>query len=79
MLWIDSKISLPNNFYSSLAQFKTLERRSSKDPELRTIYADTVREDMRKGYDTRQRSDREWHLPHHPVVNPNKPGKVAES
>ena len=23
-----------------------------------------------------QRSDREWYLPHHPVINPNKPGKV---
>ena len=22
------------------------------------------------------RSEREWYLPHHPVVNPNKPGKV---
>ena len=27
MLWIDSNVSLPNNYYSSLAQFKTLERR----------------------------------------------------
>ena len=35
MLWIDSNISLPNNYYSSLAQFKTLERRLSKEPELR--------------------------------------------
>ena len=34
MLWIDSNISLPNNYYSSLAQFKTLERSLSKDPEL---------------------------------------------
>ena len=35
MLWIDSNVSLPNIFYSSLAQFKTLERMLSKDPELR--------------------------------------------
>ena len=49
MLWIDSNVSLPNNYYSSLAPFKTLERRLSKDPELRERYADTIREDIRKG------------------------------
>ena len=83
MLWNDSNFSLPNNYYSSLAQFKTLERRLSKDPELRERYAETIREDIRKGYvvtvephDPLKRSDREWYLPHHPVVNPNKPGKV---
>ena len=83
MLWIDSKVSLPNNYYSSLAQFKTLERRLSGDPELRERYADTIREDIRKGYvvtvalhDPRKQSDREWYLSHHPVVKPNKPGKV---
>ena len=76
MLWIDSKLSLPNNYYSSLAQFKTLKRRLSKDPELRERYAETIREDIRKIYPHDPRSDREWYLPHHPVVNPNKPGKV---
>ena len=83
MLWIDSNVSLPNNYYSSLSQFKTLERRLSKDPELRERYVDTIREDISKGYvvtvephDPRKRFDRKWHLPHHPVINPNKPGKV---
>ena len=27
-------------------------------------------------HDPRKRSDRELYLPHHPVVNPNKPGNV---
>ena len=83
MIWIDSNASLPNNYYSSLAQFITLERRLSKDPELRERYADTIREDIRKSYvvavephDPRKRSDREWYLPHHLVVNPNKLRKV---
>ena len=84
MLWIDSNVSLPNIYYSSLAQFKTLERRLSKDPELRERYAETIKEDIRKSYvvtvephDPHKHSDREWYLPHHPVVNPNKPGKVS--
>ena len=81
MLWIDSYVSLRNDYYSSLAQFKTLERRLSKEPELRERYADTIREDIRKGsvvnvepHDPHKRTDREWYLPIHPVVNPNKPG-----
>ena len=85
MLWIDSNVSRTNNYYTSLAQFKTLERMLSKDPELRERYADTIRDDIRKGYvvtvephDPRKPSDREWYLPHHPVVNPNKPGKVRQ-
>ena len=83
MLWIDSNVSLPNNYYSSLAQFKTLERRLSIDPELSERYADTSREDTRKGYvvtvephDPRKRTDREWYIPHHPVVNSKNPGKM---
>ena len=83
MLWIDSIVSLPNIYYSSLARFKTLVRRLSKDPELRERDADTIREDITKGcvvtvepHDPRKRSDRRWYLPHLPVVNPNKPVKV---
>ena len=60
-----------------------MERRLSKDRELRERYADLIKEDNRKGYvvtvephDPRKRSDREWYFPHHHVVNPNKPGKV---
>ena len=83
MLWIDSQVSLPKNYYPSFAQFKTLERRLSKNHELRERYADTIREEIRQGYvvtdephDPRKRSVREWYLPHHPVVKPYKPGKV---
>ena len=83
MLWIDSNVSLLNNYYSSLAQFKMLARRLISGRELREKYADTIREDIRKGYvvaveplDPRKRFDRDWYLPHHPVVSPNEPGKV---
>ena len=82
MIWIDSGVSLPNDYYSSLVQLKTLERRLSKDPELRERYTDTIREDIMKErtvepHDPRKQSDREWDLTHHPVVNPNKPSKVC--
>ena len=51
---------------------------------MKETYANTIREDLEKGYlitvpdahKLEQWSDREWYLPHHPVTNPNKPGKV---
>ena len=84
MLWADDNIQLPNNYFSSLVQLKSLEKRLSRDTSLKETYANTIREDLEKGYlktvpdahKVEQRSDREWYLPHHPVINPNKPGKV---
>ena len=83
MLWNSSDVSLPNNYYSSVAQFKIFVRRFGKYTELRERYAITIREDIRKGYvvtvephDPRKRSDRELYLPHHPVVVRKKPDNV---
>ena len=83
MLWNDKESTLPNNYFSSLAQLKSLEKRLDKDPSLREKYAETIREDIQKGYvitvkslDPKSQTNREWYLPHHPVLNPNKPGKV---
>ena len=83
MLWVDDNIHLPDNFYASLVQFKSLEKRLEKDLNLKTQYASDIRSDVEKGYvvpvsphDSKNCSDREWYVPHHPVLNPNKPGKV---
>ena len=84
MLWADDNIQLPNNYFSSLIQLKALEKRLSRDTTLKENYAKTNSEDVVKGYvipipdahRVEQRSDKEWYLPHHPVINPNKPGKV---
>ena len=83
MLWNDKESSLPNNLFFLLSSIKVLEKRLDKDPSLREKYAETIREDIQKGYvitvkahDPKSRADREWYLPHHPVLNPNKPGKV---
>ena len=53
----------------------------SKDTALRDRYTDTITKDITKDHvvavkphDPRSRTDREWYLPHHPVINPNKPG-----
>ena len=84
MLWAEDNIELPNNYFSALVQLKSLEKRLTKDQTLREKYSNTIKEYLDKGYVARikdahkveSRSEREWYLPHHPVVNPNKPGKV---
>ena len=83
-LWAAANIQLLDNYFSSLVQFKYLDKRLLRDTTLKENYAKTIDEDLRKGYVisvpdaqlVRQWSDKEWYLPHHPVSNPNKPGKV---
>ena len=85
MLWADSDAPLPNNYYAALAQFKSLSNRLDKDPPLRERYARTISDDLAKGFvvkltpeqllETRSHP-RIWYLPHHPVINPNKPDKI---
>ena len=84
MLRANDNIQLPNIYLSSLVQLKSLEKRLSRDTTLKENYAKTFSEDLEKGYVIQipdahmveQRSDKEWYLPHHSVINPNKPGKV---
>ena len=83
MLWVEDDVALPNNYYSSLVQLKSLEKRLAKDESLKERYDATIMEDLDKGYEIKTpssgsdcRSLREWYLPHHPVLSPNKPGKV---
>ena len=65
-------------------QLKSLEKRLAKDEDLREKYTSTTNDDLNKGYvievpdahKVENRYDKEWYLPHHPVLNPNKPGKV---
>ena len=84
MLWAADNTKLPNNCFSSLVQLKSLEKRLAKDEDLREKYSSTIKEDLNKGYvievpdahKVENRSDKELYLPHHPVLNPNTPGKV---
>ena len=65
-------------------QLECLEKKLSKDEELWSKNSKNINDDVEKGYlfrienpkDPSQLSKREWYLPHHPVINPNKPGKI---
>ena len=84
MQWAADNIKLPNNNFASIVQLKSLEKRLAKDEEVREKYTSTIKEGQNKAYvievpdahKVESRSDKEWYLRHHPVLNPNKPGKV---
>ncbi|KAK2549153.1 hypothetical protein P5673_030529 [Acropora cervicornis] len=59
------------------------KRELKKNPELARKYRDVVNSYISKGHCTKltpeerkKMSSRTWYLPHHAVLNPNKPGKV---
>ena len=76
-----SEIKLENNFYSALKQVKNLNTRIQRKPLLQEKCNRTLLTDLEKNYvkpvEMQDRQpDRIWYLPHHPVENINKPGKV---
>ena len=83
MLWSEPEPNLPNNYSSALGQLYSLERRFQRDPNLKNLYQQSIDTDVEKGFvkildesEVKGTFGKEWHLPHHPVLNPNKPGKV---
>ena len=50
MLWAKDGSSLPNNYFSALVQQKSMERRSSKDPELKQQYGKTIQDNLDERY-----------------------------
>ena len=49
LLWADDNIQLPNNYFSSLVQLKSLEKRLSRDTTLKENYPKTISGDLEKG------------------------------
>ena len=84
MLWAADHTKLPNNYFSSIVQLKSLEKWLAKNEDLRQNYTSIIKKNLNLGYvievpdahNVENRSDRGWYLPYHPVSNPSKPGKV---
>ncbi|XP_068741884.1 uncharacterized protein [Montipora capricornis] len=83
LLWRDDNPVLPYNRPLAEARLQYLKRRFRRDPELEVKYRDVIQDCVDKGY-ARKLNKQEvaavsnitWYIPHHPVTNPNKPGKV---
>ena len=83
MPWNEPEPNLPNNYSSALGQLYSLERRFQRDPKLKELYQHSIDTDVEKGFvktlgklEVKGTFGKEWYLPHHSVLNPNKPGKV---
>ena len=83
LLWKEDDVTLPNNRVVAEKQLFSLERRLARNEELATAYRDTIESDLRNGYAKRLSQEEasapvkhQWFLPHHPVTNPNKSGKI---
>ena len=84
LLWAEDEPSLPNYYFFAYQQFLSMEKRLSKDVELKTAYSTPIEKDLESNIfrrlDDKEASETEnamqWYLPHHPVKHPHKPGKV---
>ena len=74
-------LRIENIYFAALSQLKSLQKRLCNDLQLKELYEQTLTTDLQKFYvkpvEMQQpEPEKIWYLPHHPVVNPNKPGKV---
>lgn len=83
LLWKHSDPRLPDNRLIAEIRLRHLRRRLERDQELKRKYLTIIDDYVEKGYarkltdeETKIRSNKTWYLPHHPVLNPHKPGKV---
>nr|CAB3263159.1 uncharacterized protein LOC104265735 [Phallusia mammillata] len=79
--WRPNAQPLRCNRDMALNRLGSLERRMRRDAVLRDAYTKTVQGYIAKGYaeevpNEEQSAEVVWYLPHHPVTNPHKPGKV---
>jgi len=81
--WKDHVPCLPNNRAMAEHRLKLLRRRLLKNPDLRSKYSaftDSLFENrhaqMVPQTPPEHTTSVTWYLPHHPVLNPNKPDKV---
>ena len=50
MLWSEPEPNLPNNYSSALGQLYSLERRFQGDPNLKSLYQQSIDTDVEKGF-----------------------------
>ena len=68
----------------AICHLLSLERRLEKTPDIKSLFSETIKADLAKGYvrnlsreEVKSTSNsQQWYLPHHPVQNPHKPDKL---
>ena len=83
MLWREQEVEFPDNRLMAVKRLESTERKLKRDEDLARKYCAIIEDYVHKGY-TRKLipeeaavpTPKQWFLLHHPVRNPNKPGKV---
>jgi hypothetical protein len=83
LLWKSPDVQLPNNYNVAMRRLFAVERRFRSDQQFAARYAAVIEEHIRLGHATiipdaelNGPVGRTWFLPHHGVINPNKPEKL---
>ena len=83
--WRDKSVSLPNNRVMAITRLAHLKRKLRGDPELRSMYKNTMKEYIGKGYAVpvnntgKHESGKIWYLPHHPGSQSKQARKGKDS
>ena len=74
---------LLNNYDMAERRFKSLEKKFENNPEMKQKYAESIRDDVEKGYvkklsesELQSKSKVIWYLPHRYVINPKVPDRL---
>lgn len=80
LLWRNDDVRLPNNRKQAEQRLEQLKKRFKRDENFAEKYKMVMDDYIKKGYakklskeEAASTSDITWYLPHHGVVNPNKP------
>ena len=81
--WISPTVSLANNYETAFRRLRSIEHRFNRDPTFAEKYTAVISDYIQNGFARRikasevvGREGRTWYLPHHGVINPQKPSKV---
>ena len=86
LLWRNSGVSLPDSLPMVKRRLEAVKRRLDRNPVLKGLYVSEMQAQLDESYveevpqDNKEKSlltaKRVWYVPHHPVLNPSRPGKV---
>ncbi|XP_043231303.1 uncharacterized protein LOC122386295 [Amphibalanus amphitrite] len=83
LLWSEENPTFPDNSRQAYYRLTSTERKLEKHPELAEKYKNIIDGYINDGHarklsreEMMEPKEKRWFLPHHAVLNPNKPGKV---
>lgn len=82
LLWRNDYDNFPESKSNAERRLRCTERKLDKNPEIKKLYDEKIKHYITNGYLTKideedlMNKSRIWYLPHFPIFNINKPGKI---